>query len=195
MALSANKLKTVRQRTFLPVQAHGGFLGSAETGLVDAGVTQAEVAAAGYGAAVFAAGEQFCWFNLIPNDWDRNHNLYVSVVFTSASTTAADDFLFTCLYDAIVPNNDDVIILPATALDTIIPGDTTGTDATGDALKTTEPGIINGGTIAEAARYIAFVIDATTADAVPEVFGLEIEYTPKWYKGYKGESPAFQNKN
>ena len=195
MAISANKLKMVRQRTFLPVQSHGGFLGSAETGLVDAGVTQAEVAAAGYGAAVFASGEQFCWFNLIPNDWDRDNNLYIRVVFTSASTTAADDFLFTCLYDAIVPNNDDVIILPATALDTIIPGDTTGTDATGDALKITEPGIINGGSIGNTATYIAFVIDATTADAVPEVFGLEIEYTPKLYKGHVIQAPAWQNQN
>ena len=201
MAISANKLKTVRQRRmFSPwelgmLSDDGTSVFVAETAAADLG----EFASLGIAYPLVDEGEILNGLLYIPSDADRDNDLRFRIGYMSTSTTDADIFLFLFEYMSIQVNHatDTPLVQSGivTALDTIIPSDTKGTGVA-NAINFTEPGILNGGTILEDDRYLNISITVTTATTGALAFiGVEMEYTPKWYKGHIGQAPAWQNKN
>jgi hypothetical protein len=92
---------------------------------------------------------------------------------------------------------DGTVAMGATvnnALDTVIPATTKG-GTTADTTQENGPGVINGGTLAEATEFLHIDLEADVADTAVDLLGIKVEYTPKWYKGRQIESPEWQNKN
>ena len=194
MSLSANKIKMCRQKDFIPIRSLLLGAAGADTSMIDVGATYLEVGTSGIGALEMASGEEVKGMISIPNNWDRNNKLRFKVIFSSASTTDADVFAYTLTAVPIAPDNVDVVTATPVALDTAIASGTKGTGA-GNSLQASATGIMNGGTIGDDDEFLILNLEAVTATTAADVYGISIEYTPKFYKGHIVEAPAFQNDN
>lgn len=193
--LSDNKIKRVRQTKFYSITEMNGVLA---TGVAAASAASTAEVDTDKGAVALnmADDESVNLFLRLPTHVDRNQNIRFYVVFSSVSTTTGDDFDFTLEYKELAYDGTDTIIAdPATALDTDIPATTKG-GTTANTLQTAGPGILNGLTLAEATRVLLLQLTGTILDAAADIYGIEIEYTWKQYKGARaGEDPVWQNKN
>jgi len=194
MALSANKIKMCRQKIFIPARHFTLGAAGVDIGTIDPGVTFLEVGTSGATALEMIEGEEIKGIVAIPSKCDRNNKIRFKVIFSSASTTDADDFVFTLTAVGVAPNGVDVITATPAALDTPIPATVKGAGA-GNSIQAAGPGIMNGGTLADDDEFLILNLDATTADATVDLYGIQMEYTPKFYKGHIVEAPAWQNDN
>jgi len=200
--ISANKLAVVQQTLYIPVwhfqsigQVTGASIQLDTTGSGDA-VFAPINSLAQNGLLMASAGDDVHHFMAIPTDWAREHNISVSVVYTTGSATAADTIDWKFLYHLIAPETAaDTIVIPATALDTVIAQDTV--HGTAYVVQRSPQGVINGDTIAAADRYMSFLVemDAFAAGLTEDklLLGVEFEYTPKWYKGKRRAGAAWSH--
>lgn len=196
--LSANKIKMVRQIDFIPITEFNG-LGAATTVLDSIGAGDPvfqEIGTTGLNGLLMASdGDDIRHFMRIPTNWDRDHPIYVRVVWSSASTTSADTIDWVVLFDQIEPETTGgTVIAPATALDTAIAQDTV--HGTANVVQKTANGVINGGTLLDASEYISFLVEmhdfAAGLTEDKNLLGIEFEYTPKFDAGQRGsEARAF----
>ncbi len=120
-------------------------------------------------------------------DMDVRHPLYISAVYTSDSTTAADDIALVVTYGAIAVG--EAIGSPATVLNTVIAA-TTWVAATAWLIRESPTGIIDGSTFTEG-DFISFKVDSTTIDMTNlYLLGVNIEYTPKITRGAGSDDEA-----
>lgn len=195
MALSANKIKTVRQTRFYGILELGGLsIEQDATPLFESNLSTGADAeylnSSGILSINMVAGETVSGFFNIPTDWDRENPIYARVVWTNAAA-AGGDVTFILLYKAVIPDTD-TLALPATALNTVLVADT---KLAAHVIQTTANGKIKAGVIGNTARFLAINLeaDAFTTITSANVLGIEFEYTPKMYKGRIVEAPAWSN--
>lgn len=171
------------------------------TGLGTGGVVMAQInslsALSGIqidAAGADATGDEIHWWMTVPYDMDIRHPLRLRVLWTSGSSTAADDVAFVAMYTPIVIH-DTAIVAAATALNTVIPSDL----VTGAwDLQATGWGIANGSLFAEGGA-ITWEIRCSVADVDLSgeklfVLGVEFMYTPQRMHG-PGNSKEAINPN
>jgi hypothetical protein len=138
-------------------------------------------------------GEKIRGLLHLPSWFDRNHDLDIYVVFSSASVTALDDFEWLMLYEAI--SLDGTVPCVATvndALDTVIPATTKG-GTTADTMQQAGPGVIAGGTLDDDIEFLQIDLEADVADTAVDLFGILCHFTPKFYSGRQDEASAWAN--
>jgi hypothetical protein len=190
MALSANKIKMVKQTKFISY-AQMGIVGDFVSMGVN-GDSVAEVNSSNMGGVLLDTdGSSIAGLIQLPTECDRDNDIGIRVVFSSASTTAADKANWIVLYKALIPETT-VVEAAATALNTTIATDTIG-DTTAHVLRQSPQGIINGGTLGDTVRYLIVDIEADDLDTALTFYGIELEFTPKFYKGRITEAPAWAN--
>lgn len=181
--------RRVRKHIFLPYNVQAGLLGaSGVSASVGAGAApQAEtgaVEAVGlHMDAVVPDGHSWQWH--IP--WDMNwlHPIGFKVKYSSLSVTAADDRLWTMLYDII--SEDTAIAVATTALSTAIIAEKD--NGVANAWQYSPRGILNGQTLTksnvEQNDIMLLNLVLTTDDSSLEMnmYGLRIDYMPKKWQG------------
>lgn len=190
MSLSANKIKMVKQSEFISY-AQMGIVGDFVSMGVN-GDSVAEVNDANLGGVLLDTdGSSIAGLVRIPSWCDRENDISIKVVWSTASTTDADVVNWIILYKALTPGTD-VVEAAATALDTAVAADTVGaTDA--HAIQYSPAGVILGGTLDDADRFLILDIELDDLDTACTFYGVELEFTPKFYKGRVQEAPAWQN--
>lgn len=179
MSLTAQKLNLMKQRLFIPSTNFSGFTG-AMIGVGGGAPTFTEVSDFTHaGMDVAADGDDLSHLMLIPSIWDRKKPIKVRVIWTATSANA-DTMTWGFTYHEITP---EVTTMdePATALDTVIATDT----VTGAYdLQRTAAGVIDPGSLADAALYWSFLVNYLEVTGDPHstglvMLGVEFEYTPK----------------
>ena len=146
-----------------------------------------EVSTFGVGAGVPAAdNDTFTTIDLqSPRLWNPEEEIGCRVWYIAMTGDAAatDDVTFVVSYKAF--NEDQAIVDPATALDTVIPEHRAGAGiATIGATARTARGVINGGSFTWENRGggVCWEVKMTSADYEADeigFIGLEIDYAPK----------------
>ena len=207
--LAANKYKMVRQRDFmdwcstLGWRYQGGLLEtpaqSQESPLVESPATSGLV---GYeyldpNVSTDRYGGSF----RIPTHWDLKNPIYVRVVFANGAPagtagTAGQAVVYQMLYGQMDSGDDfDTSSPPATALSVVIPNFTLPTGTVAGSLYKTAPGIIYSSVLTTKPMfYFRVNAVANAANVDTTVYGVEFEYTPKFYKGYIPEAPEWQDR-
>lgn len=191
--ISPNKISFLRQILYIPVTQFQG-LGAATAVFDSVGAGDPvfqEVSTFGINGCLMPDdGDDVRHFMRIPTDWDRDNNIYVRMIYLTRSVTAADTITWKFLYGLIIPNTD-AMAAPATALDTPLVAEVvTGTDYTVE--RTDVAGVLNGGTIADAVLYWAFLCEKDADVGISEdiqLLGVEFEYTIKMGRGNRVSEP------
>ena len=182
-----------RKRVFLePLQGMGWTTGgTVPVGLHTGDPVFAEISTYGFGAVKFeGVGDMWVQTWQLPYDLDTEHPVYVSVLWTTESTTTGDTAEFIVLYQRLAVGS--ALATAATALDTTIKAangnlaDEYGT-STALTITKTEAGKIDGGTFTDG-DFVVFnteinATDVTIASEFIYLLGLEIVYTPKMCTG------------
>jgi len=189
-----------RKRIFIPSSSFQGWLhgGGATDGSAGTGaVINLEAAASGLAAPdMVDDGDFHHHLMMLPYDFDRAQPMDVAIIWSTASTDAADTLDWAVTYTAHILDTT-VLVTAVTALDTVIPlADVTGS-ATANILKRTAYGRINANGFVFDAEYVHWrvgkVADVGVAEEV-QMWGLELRYTPKYLTGPDGmqrEAPVF----
>jgi len=182
MSNNPNKMAFLRQRKYVSAQA-------IQANIADAGVGPGapvfqEVEALGIsGYLMDTAGDAVNHYMLIPTNWDRGHKIFVRAHFLTASGTAADTITWKFLYQEIVPGTTVMLAQPVTALDTVLVAQAVaGVDSTVE--RTSTPGEIAGGTIADATLAIKWQMEmdafAAGLTEAKYLLGVEFEFSPRF---------------
>lgn len=133
------------------------------------------------GLLLEAAGDSVMHAMALPADYDIAWPMYVSIHWSSGSSTTADTITWLVQYTPIVLNTT-VIIDPATALDKVVPQDTVPV-ASANVWCRTDEGRINGGKLADNVEAMLFEVEmdafAAGLTEAKHLLGLELRYTPK----------------
>lgn len=184
MGMSPTKINWMRQRDFIHVTQMGGWLASASVG---AGVPlMDEIGTTGLvGCLTDTAGDDIGHTMAIPTNWARNQPIRVRAIWESAAAAVGDrDITWKFLYTLLIPDTT-ALIVPATALDTVIVADVPlGTALT---IQRSPAGVINANTIGDTVLYMAFLMEMQAFNAAlsedKHLIGVEFEYTPRFGQG------------
>ncbi len=155
--------------------------GTVPVGLHTGAPVFAEIGTLGFGAVKFEGeGDEWCNLWALPADVDVDQPLYLRVVYSSGSSTAADTMTFIVTYKAFAEG--EAFAAADTALNTAIAADTYGGAAANTVAKTAW-GKINGAVLSEGDILLIeteiHATDATIASEFVYLVGLEVEYSPK----------------
>jgi hypothetical protein len=144
----------------------------------------AEISTFGISGVTMTAGDVVAHMMAIPGHWDKDHPSRIRVVYSTASTTAADKHDWIVLYTGITPEVTE-LIAPATALDTAIALDDLDS-GTAHTIQASAWGVWNAGTLTAANEFLSFSVelDATDAAEVISLYGVQLEFTPKMTRDY-----------
>jgi len=188
--LSTNKINFLRQRELLKwntfdMRESTDTIGSMSTAtVVPAEHDNDDVG----GLDMGSANDKVATLIAIPTHWDRDQHIRFKVVYIPNTTGSPD---FAVKYTPLTANTTAMSVASSgTALDTVIPTDTI---IVADTLHKTEEGILNGGTLGNAVDYLMLSVDITTGITSTLFVGLEVEFTPKYYKGYQGPAGPWSN--
>ncbi len=177
----------VRKHIFLPYNVQGGMIGASGVG-VTTGTGPAPELETGALEAVglhMDASDGHSWQWHIPWDVNWSHEIGFKVKYSSASITAADDRLWTLLYD-VIPE-DTAIAVATTALDTAIVAETD--NGTANAWQFSPRGILDGDTLIKSnveqndIMVLNLVLLLDDSSLVMNMYGLRIDYVPKQWQG------------
>jgi len=176
-------IQWARQRLYIPVTNFTGY-DDALASLADAAPAIVELDALEFAVLPCAANDSVSHIMAFPSMWDITKEIGVRVFWTAVAAASAttDAATWIVLYDQA--DEDELIIAPATALDTpIVALDVLGT-LDNSPLKKTSRGIINANKFDEAAMAGTFAfnieLDAVTTFSgdEPVLLGIEFDYYP-----------------
>lgn len=155
-----------------------------------------EISAGGISGLLMAtAGDDIRHFMEIPQDWDRSQKVRVRIIYSTASTTAADTITWKFAYRLITPGTTD-FGATSVVLDTLLAAD--NVSGTADAIeRSAAAGVINAKSLGIAALYWLFGVemDAFAAGLTEgkTLLGVEFEYTKRTGYGHAvGEAKAWR---
>lgn len=204
MARAATKVKMQQQHDFVPWVDMIGFI-RGTTHLVDSVDGTAEIQSHNYADADIvvvtfstAGGgtqvDDYSGMIVIPTHWDRLNKIYMRVISTAnASVSSGDTIDYRIRYSTM--KDGDAFVAPTTALNTPITTFTFPTSSSNQHFFHTEWGVINAGSIAVDKKYLGLELSVTaqTGGPEPSPIGIEVRYTPKFYKGFQREAPVWVN--
>ena len=175
-------IQWARQRLYIPV-GHMSLTGGGVS-MENTVPALAEVSASALAGMDMTANDIVAHHMEFPSFWDITKEIGVAVWWTAKDAAIATDAAtFIILFDQV--DEDELIIIPATALSTAITAlDLYGT-TNNQALKKTARGVINADTFDESALdgFFAFSIelDAVTTFSADEVIllGVSFDYYPR----------------
>ena len=176
-------IQWARQRMYIPVYNFQGF-DDAMASLADAAPAIVELDALEHACLPMAANDSVTHIMGFPSNWDITKEIGVRVCWTAVAAASAttDAATWIVLYDQV--DEDELIIAPATALDTpIVALDVLGT-LDDSPLKITSRGIISADKFDEAALDGLFSfnveLDAVTTFSAdePVLLGIAFDYYP-----------------
>ncbi len=182
MPIRDKNIEWARQRLYIPV-GHMSLTG-AGISMEDTVPALAEVSTSALAGMDMTANDIVAHHLEFPSFWDITKEIGVAVWWTAKDAAIATDAAtFIVLFDQA--DEDELIIIPATALNTTIAAlDLYGT-TDNQALKKTARGVINANTFDESALdgFFAFSIelDAVTTFGADEVIllGISFDYFPR----------------
>lgn len=169
-------LRTLQATAPNVIGSAGAFTAGAIPKLVEIGTTGL------IGLQMLTAGDDVRHVMRVPSHWDRHHDIKARVIWATESVTTTDGLTWKILYGELTPNSS-AVAAPATALDTVIAEQLVSV-AVAKTMYRTAAGIIVAKSIADAALYLSFLVeaDAQTGNPLSDgvyLLGVEFEYTPK----------------
>jgi hypothetical protein len=186
-------IEWVRQREFINVTQFNGIL---ET-LVSAASTGAivEMSTLGYMGMPVSANDQIQHVMSFPSYWDIHQPIGVRVVYVALTAASANDSItWEVKYDQADEN--EALIAPTTALDTLIAADViTSAQTTAAAILKSPRGIIVADKFDESALdgffgfYVKCTAISTMGNDEANLLGVEWDYYPRWTVGGPNTDP------
>lgn len=173
-------IEWLEKRVYLPAQAFQTYVTGASVSTGDP-VFQ-EVAATGItGIQIAAAGDAISHAWMVPYDLDRGRQVRFRIWYSQTSTTPTDSVDWTLTYQQILEEST-VMVLPATALDTVIPlADLSSGVAS--QLQASDFGVIARNTLTTTCMFLNLLVVATAIGTYSaneiNLMGLEVRYTPR----------------
>lgn len=136
------------------------------------------------GVLMDTAGDSISHCMRVPRTWDLSKKLGFRAYWTSGSVTAADTVTWAVTYKTVA--EDAALEAASVALSTVVAEDTVG-GAIAYALKITSRGVLNGGSIASAAKFLVLnaEMNAFAVGLTEDKFllGIEIDFMPRLTDG------------
>lgn len=176
-------IEWARQRLYIPVYNFQGY-DDAHAGYGTGGPVNAELTALTFcGMAIAAANDAIAHVMEFPSYWDITKEIGVRIRWAVDATVATDDaVVWRVVYDQA--DTDEVLVIPATALDTVIATQSPSVTTTLTTYRSPR-GIIAANTFDEAALdgMFAFLVDVPTLTqfGASEVLllGITFDYYPR----------------
>lgn len=138
------------------------------------------------GLLMNTANDDVAHFMHVPTDWDRERDIGIRILWTTASSTIADTVTWKFLYNT-VEKNATVMAKPATILNTVLVAEVDTATAYIVQRSQTE-GVLAGGILTKGSPdYLSFLVEMDAKSGITEdifLLGVEFEYTVRAGRGH-----------